>query len=132
MKNFLYLLTLTMLSVSCAKVEKTFTWTGEREVGAEGGTVVWTPNVEEPHHWPEFKAIVVQVYSEGGDEVIESEIFENPDLEVEGEWYKVTGKLNEVIIEFKSNGTPYSRTVSVTLDDPLGGFTIGVNQNAGI
>ena len=132
MKNFLYLLTLTIISASCAKVEKTFTWTGEREVGAEGGTVVWTPNVEDPHHWPEFKAIAGQVYSEGGDKVIESEIFENPDLEVEGKWYKVTGKLNEVIIEFKSNGTPYSRTVSVTLDDPLGGFTIGVNQNAGI
>lgn len=132
MKKFLYLLTLTIISASCAKVEKTFTWTGEREVGAEGGTIVWTPNVEDPYHWPEITAIVVQVYSEGGDEVIESEIFENPDLEVEGKWYKVTGKLNEVIIEFKPNGTPYSRTVSVTLDDPLGGSTIGVNQNAGI
>ena len=32
MKNFLYLLTLTIISASCAKVEKTFTWTGEREV----------------------------------------------------------------------------------------------------
>lgn len=121
-----------MLSVSCAKVEKTFTWTGEREVGAEGGTIVWTPKVEDPHHWPEFLAVVAQVYDETGNEVIESKIFENPDLEVEGEWYKVTGKLNEVIVEFKPNGTPYSRTVSVTLDDPLGGFTIGVNQNAGI
>lgn len=37
MKNFLYLLTLTIISASCAKVEKTFTWTEEREVGAEGG-----------------------------------------------------------------------------------------------
>ena len=132
MKNFLYLLALTIISASCAKVEKTFTWTGEREVGAEGGTIVWTPNVEDPHHWPEFKAIVVQVLSKDGDEVIESEMFENPDLEVEGEWYKVSGKLNEVIIEFKPNSTPYSRSVSVTIKDPLGGFTIGVNQNAGI
>lgn len=44
-EELLYLLTLTIISASCAKVEKTFTWTGEREVGAEGGTVVWTPNV---------------------------------------------------------------------------------------
>ena len=132
MKNFLYLLTLTIISASCAKVEKTFTWTGEREVGAEGGTIVWTPNVEDPYHWPEFKAIAVQVYSEGGDEVIESEIFENPDLEVEGEWYKVTGKLNEVIVEFKPNTTSFPRSVTVTLKDPFGGFSFGVNQNAGI
>lgn len=34
MKNFLYLFTLTIISASCAKVEKTFTWIGEREVGA--------------------------------------------------------------------------------------------------
>lgn len=132
MKNFLYLLTLTIISASCAKVEKTFTWTGEREVGAEGGTVVWTPNVEDPHHWPEFKAVVAQVYDETGNEVIESKIFENPDLEVEGEWYKVTGKLNEVIVEFKPNTTPFPRSVTVTLKNPLGGFSFGVNQNAGI
>lgn len=75
---------------------------------------------------------MAQVYDETGNEVIESKIFENPDLEVEGEWYKVTGKLNEVIVEFKPNTTPFPRSVTVALKDLLGGFSFGVNQNAGI
>lgn len=128
MKKFLYLLTLTMLSVSCAKVEKTFTWTGEREVGAEGGTIVWTPNVEDPHHWPEITAIVVRVDDVSKNEIIESLLFEKPGLTIEGEWYKVTGKLNQIIIEFEPNTTPYSRSIAVSLDNPPGGYGFSVSQ----
>ena len=132
MKKVIYLLLLALMSAACAKVDKSYIWTGEKEVSAEGGSVKWTPKVEDPHHWPEFQAVVAQVYDETGNEVIESKIFENPDLEVEGEWYKVTGKLNEVIVEFKPNTTPFPRSVTVTLKDPFGGFSFGVNQNAGI
>ena len=132
MKKFLYLLTLTMISASCAKVEKTFTWTGEREVGAEGGTVVWTPKVEDPHHWPEITAIVVRVDDVSKNEIIESQLFENPGLSVEGEWYKVTGKLNEIVIEFAPNLTPYSRSISIQLDSPPGGYGFNVTQKPGV
>lgn len=123
---------LAVLSASCAKVEKTFSWTGEREVGAEGGTVVWTPKVEDPYHWPEFKAVVTRVDDMSENEIIESELFENPGLTIEGEWYKVTGKLNQIIIDFEPNTTPYSRSIAISLDNPPGGYGFTVSQKAGV
>lgn len=126
------LMGLVALLCGCSKVQKTFTWTGEKEIKAEGGTVVWTPEVKGPHHWPEITAVVARVENVSGTEIIESEIIENPELPIEGEWYKVTGKLNEVIIDFKPNTTPYSRSITIHLDNPPGGYAFGVSQKSGI
>lgn len=115
----------------CSKVEKTFIWTGQREVSEEGGTVVWTPNIKDPHHWPQFTAIVARVDNVTENLIIESTVIKNPDLEVGGEWYKVTGKLNEIIIEFESNPTPYTRSLTISLANPPGGYAFSVSQSPG-
>lgn len=128
MRNFFVLVGLIVSLSGCSKVEKTVVWTGEREVSAEGGTVVWTPNVKDPHHMPEFKSILVQVENVSENEIIESKIIENPDSKVEGEWYKVTGKLNEIIIEFESNNTPYTRSITISLANPPEGYAFSVTQ----
>lgn len=118
--------------LGCSKAEKTFVWTGERVVSAEGGTVVWTPDVKDPHHWPQFTAIVAKVDNVTENEIIESTVIKNPDLEVGGEWYKVTGKLNEIIIEFESNPTPYTRSLTISLANPPGGYAFSVTQKSEI
>ena len=60
-----------------------------------------------------------------------NQLFENPGLTIEGEWYKVTGKLNQIIIEFEPNTTPYSRSIAVSLDNPPGGYGFSVSQKEG-
>lgn len=132
MRNFFVLVGLIVSLYGCSKVDKTFVWTGQREVSAEGGRIVWTPDVKNPRHMPEFTSILVQVENVSENEIIESMIIENPDSEVEGEWYKVTGKLNEIIIEFQSNTTPYTRSLTVSLANPLGGYAFSVSQKPGI
>ena len=52
-------------------------------------------------------------------------------MTIEGEWYKVTGKLNQIIIEFEPNTTPYSRSIAVSLDNPPGGYGFSVSQKEG-
>lgn len=128
MRNFIILLGLAVSLFSCSKVEKTFVWAGDREISAEGGTIVWTPDVKDPHHMPEFTSILIQVENVSENEIIESKIIENPDSEVEGEWYKVTGKLNEIIIEFGSNTTPFTRSITISLANPPGGYAFSVRQ----
>lgn len=129
MRNFFVLVGLIVSLYGCSKIEKTFVWTGEREVSAEGGIIVWTPDVKDPHHMPEFTSILVQVENVSENEIIESKIIENPDSEVEGEWYKVTGKLNEIIIEFEPNTTLYTRSLTISLANPPEGYAFSVSQN---
>lgn len=132
MRNFIVLMGLISFLLGCSKVEKAFVWTGERVVSAEGGTVVWTPDVKDPHHWPQFTAIVARVDNVTENEIIESTVIKNPDLEVGGEWYKVTGKLNEINIEFESNPTPYTRSLTISLANPPGGYAFSVTQKSKI
>lgn len=66
------------------------------------------------------------------NEIIESTVIKNPDLEVGGEWYKVTGKLNEIIIEFESNPTPYTRSLTISLANPPRGYAFSVTQKSEI
>lgn len=132
MRKFITIIGLMVLLCGCSKVIKTFNWTGQREVPAEGGSATWTPNVKDPHHWPEFTAIVTRVENTSDNEVIESELFEKPELTLTGEWYKVTGELNKITIDFKQNTTPYSRSISVYLDNPPGGYGFSVCQKPGI
>ena len=132
MRNFFVLVGLIVSLFGCSKVEKTFVWTGEREVSAEGGTTVWTPNIKDPHHMPEFKSILVQVENVSENEIIESKIIENPDSEIDGGWYKINGKLNEITIEFESNTTPYTRSLTITLANPPEGYAFSVTQKSKI
>lgn len=101
-------------------------WRGDKEIPADGGTVVWKPVIDDTRLIPTFVAGYLEFYDSNDDWStvtldIDSLKIEKAGYEkIQGEWYEVVASMNAVSITLSSNDTPFKRGIVIDIDDGQG------------
>ncbi|MDE5609239.1 MAG: hypothetical protein K2I66_02510 [Bacteroidales bacterium] len=138
-KSFVFGLIVITLAVglcSCNRC-KIITWRGDKEIPAEGGTVVWKPVIDDVRLTPVIRAASFGFHDSNDDWVstqldIDSLIIKKESYEkLVGEWYEVVASINAVSITLSPNDTSFKRVIQVTIDDGqhTGFHTMCVSQS---
>lgn len=133
MKKFFILCLVALGLSSCAKADRNMLWVGDKEVPAEGGTVVWKP-FKNKNLFPDIMDIAVFFYNSDGY-AVDSNITKTDSERVikdhyekfEGEGYEIVASLKSLSLKLTPNETPYRRDVNITFTD---GYTLGINMVA--